>query len=103
MRAGIRLLLWIALLLAVGLVAQNVVVTHQTRTRGLPDDFPAPIAESAVPILGVNVALEQYDEMELDAVLTRIAKGGFVWVRQSFYVGVRSSRPYDWTASDRIL
>jgi len=95
--------LWIALLLAVGLVAQNVVVTHQARTRGLPDDFPAPIAEAAVPILGVNVALEQYDETELDAALTRIAEGGFVWVRQSFYVGAWSSRPYDWTASDRIL
>ncbi|HEY73567.1 MAG TPA: O-antigen ligase family protein [Thermoflexia bacterium] len=103
MRAWVRLFLWMALLLAVGLVAQNVVVTHQTRTRGLPDGFPAPVAEAAVPILGINVALEQYDKAELDAVLTRIAAGGFVWVRQSFYVGARLPRPYDWTASDRIM
>ncbi|MCK4315732.1 MAG: hypothetical protein KAX24_08170, partial [Anaerolineae bacterium] len=80
-----RLFLWLALLLAVGLAVQSVVVTHRTRTRGLPSGFLAPVAGADVPILGVNVALEQYDDKELEAVLTRIAEGGFVWVRQPFY------------------
>jgi hypothetical protein len=101
----------LVLLLVVGLTAQSVIVAHQTRTRGLPDDFPAPVAEADVPILGVNVALEQYDDKELEAALTRIAEGGFVWVRQPFYwsqiepeVGARSPRPYfDWTVPDCIM
>ncbi len=106
----LRLLLWLALLLAVGVAVPAVVVTHQTRTQGRPEGFPTPVAEADVPILGVNVALEQYDDEELEAALARIAAGGFVWVRQSFYwsqiepeVGARSPRPYDWSVPDRIL
>ncbi|RLC95712.1 MAG: hypothetical protein DRI77_09615, partial [Chloroflexi bacterium] len=102
-RFVIRTFLWLTLLLLVCLTASSVVVTHQARTRGLPDEFPPPVTGADVPILGVNVALEQYDDEELDAALARIADGGFVWVRQSFYVGAWSSRPYDWAASDRIL
>ncbi len=107
----------LALLVAVALAAQAVFVAHQTRTRGLPDGFPAPVAGADVPVLGVNVALEQYDDgrgavtAPLEAALTRIAEGGFIWVRQPFYwsqieptVGARSPRPYfDWTVPDRIL
>ena len=102
-RFVIRTFLWLTLLLLVCLTASSVVVTHQARTRGLPDEFPPPVTGADVPILGVNVALEQYDDEELDAALARIADGGFVWVRQSFYVGAWSSRSYDWAASDRIL
>ncbi|MEE9616345.1 MAG: hypothetical protein V3T90_04975, partial [Anaerolineae bacterium] len=103
-----RLFLWLALLLAVGLAVQSVVVTHQTRTRGLPSGFPAPVAGAGVPILGVNVALEQYDDgegEELEAALARIAEGGFVWVRQSFYWSQIEPEPgrFDWTIPDRIM
>ncbi len=103
-----RLFLWLVLLLAVGLAAQTVVVTHQTRTRGLPSGFPAPVAGADVPILGVNVALEQYDDEEgeeLEAALARIAEGGFVWVRQSFYWSQIEPEPgrFDWTIPDRIM
>lgn len=102
-RRALRPLLWLTLLLVVGLIACSVVATHQTRARGLPDGFPAPVVDADVPILGVNVALEQYDEEELVAALARVADAGFVWVRQSFYVGARSPRTYDWAAPDRIL
>jgi len=112
---ALRLLLWLALLLVVALATQAVVVAHQTRVRGLPDGFPAPVAGADVPILGINVALEQYDDEGLEAALIRIAEGGFVWVRQSFYWSqiernrvfsknpVSSLHVFDWTIPDRIL
>ncbi len=105
LQSTIRLLLWLILLLAVALVAQAVVAAHQARTRGLPAGFPAPVAEADVPILGVNVALEQYDDEELETALTRIADGGFVWVRQPFYWSQIELEPnrFDWTVPDRIL
>ena len=100
-----RPFLWLAGLLAVGLVAQPVVAAHQTRVRGLPNGFPAPVAGADVPLLGVNVALEQYDDEELEAALARIAEGGFVWVRQSFVWSQIELQPgrFDWTMSDRIV
>ena len=101
----LRLLLWLILLLVVGLTAQSVIVAHQTHTRGLPNGFPAPVAEAGVPILGVNVALEQYDDKELEAALTRVAEGGFVWVRQPFYWSQIEPKidHFDWTVPDRIM
>ena len=100
-----RLLLWLALLLIVALAIRSVVAAHQVRIRGLPVGFPPPVAEARVPILGVNVALEQYDDAELEAALTRIAEGGFTWVRQSFYWSRIEPEPgrFDWAATDRIL
>ena len=110
---ALRLFLWLALLIVVGLAAQSAVVVHQTRTRGLPSGFPAPVAGAGVPILGVNVALEQYDDRGLEIALTRIAEGGFVWVRQSFtwsqiepdpgHVLSPSKGRFDWTVPDRIV
>ena len=95
----------LALLVVVGLTAQSVVVNHQTHVQGIPTGFPAPVSGADVPILGVNVALEQYDEAGLDAALARIAEGGFVWVRQSFYWSQIQPEPgrFDWTVPDRIL
>ena len=100
-----RLLLWLSGLLAVALAVQPIVVAHRTRTRGLPGDFPAPVTGADVPILGVNVALEQYDGEELEDALGRIAEGGFVWVRQSFYWSQIEPQPgrFDWAVPDRIL
>jgi len=101
----LRPLLWLTLLLVVALLVQSVVVAHRTRTRGLPGGFPAPVAEAGVPILGVNVALEQYDDEGLEAALNRIAEGGFVWLRQSFHWSQIEPQPgrFDWTAPDRVL
>ena len=105
MTRTLRLFLWLAGLFVVGLAAQSVVVTHQARDRGLPSGFPAPVAGADVPILGVNVALDQYDDDDLEATLARIAEGGFVWVRQSFVWSQIEPHPgrFDWTASDRIV
>jgi O-antigen ligase len=103
--AKIRPLFWLALLLVVALLAQGVVADHRTRTRGASVGFPAPVAEADVPILGINVALEQYDDEALEAALTRIADAGFVWVRQSFYwsqIEPQADR-FDWSIPDRIL
>jgi hypothetical protein len=101
----LRLLLWLALLIVAGLVTQAVVVEHQARTRGLPDGFPAPVAGADVPILGVNVALEQYDDEALSAALARVAEGGFTWIRQSFYWSLIEPEPgrHDWSTPDRIM
>ena len=63
----LRLLLWLALLLVVALAAQATIVAHRARVRGIPGAFPKPVAEAAVPMLGVNVALDQYDDEALEA------------------------------------
>jgi len=100
-----RLLLWLTGLLTVVVIAQSIIAAHQTRVRGIEAGFPAPVAEADVPFLGVNVALEQYDEAELDAALDRIVAGGFRWVRQPFYWTQIEPQPgrFDWTVPDRIL
>ena len=102
---ALRLLLWLTGLVAASLLAHAVVVGHQARTRGIAEGFLPPVGEADVPLLGVNVALEQYDDAALEATLARIARGGFVWVRQSFYWRQVEPQPghYDWTASDRIV
>jgi O-antigen ligase len=104
-RRVLRVLLWLALLLIVGLAAQAVVVAHQARVRSLPSGFPAPVAGADVPALGVNVALEQYGDEELETALARIAEGNFVWVRQSFCWSQIEPEPgrFDWTVPDRIM
>jgi len=112
-RAVIRTAVWFLLLLAVAVGAWAVLVSHRARVRGIPDDFPSPVDEADVPSLGVNVALEQYDEQELDVALNHIADGGFVWVRQTFYWSqietdckvCLADMPHlpDWSIPDRIL
>ncbi|MBN1976269.1 MAG: O-antigen ligase family protein [Anaerolineae bacterium] len=109
----IRPLLWLILLLAAALAAQAAITAHQTRIRGVSGGFPAPVAETAVPTLGVNAALEQYEGHTLDAALVWIEEGGFTWVRQSFRLSQiapqagdglgRSQDDFDWATSDRIL
>jgi O-antigen ligase len=101
----LRPILWLAGLLVVALVAQSAVVVHQARLRGIPSGFPAPVAGADVPILGVNVALEQYDDEALSAALARVAEGGFTWIRQSFYWSLIEPEPgrHDWSTPDRIM
>jgi O-antigen ligase len=96
---------WSILLLGVALLMQNAIVTQMTLSRGVPRGFVPPIAEADGPCLGVNVALEQYDGLALDAALTSIEEGGFTWVRQSFYWSEVAStqEEYDWTLPDRIV
>jgi len=107
--AGLRALLCLALLLAAATGAWAVASAHRARARGIPRAFPAPVSDAGVPVLGVNVALEQYDDAALEVALRRIADGGFVWVRQAFFrshiTGDRlsSSGEFDWSSPDRIV
>ncbi len=101
----LRPFLWLILLLVVALAAQATIAAHRTRARGSPGGFPAPVGGADVPILGVNVALEQYDDQALEAALARIEAGGFTWVRQSFCWSRVEPQPgqFDWRVSDRVL
>lgn len=67
-------------------------------TRGLPDGLPQPIAEGGAQ-LGINVALEQYDDAALDENLTQIRDAGIGAVKQSFYF----AEAFDWEGSDRLV
>ncbi|MGD2147882.1 MAG: hypothetical protein PVH41_14390, partial [Anaerolineae bacterium] len=107
--AALRALLCLALLLTAGTGEWAVVSAHRARARGVPKAFPAPVSAADEPVLGVNVALEQYDDAALEVALRRIADGGFVWVRQTFFCShiagrrVSSSREFDWSVPDRIV
>jgi O-antigen ligase len=99
----LRPFLSLILLLVVALAAQATIVAHHAR--GRPGGFPAPVGGADVPILGVNVALEQYDDQALEDALTRIEAGGFTWVRQSFYWSQIEPQPgqFDWRLPERVL
>lgn len=105
MKSTLRLLLWLSLLLALIGLAQALIAARQTCLRGIEPGFPAPVAEADAPRLGINVALEQYGEAELDTALDRIVAGGFRWVRQPFYQSQIEPQPgqFDWAVPDRIL
>ncbi|MGA9351805.1 MAG: O-antigen ligase family protein [Anaerolineae bacterium] len=68
---------------------------------GLPPDVP----QATVNPFGVNVALKQYDEAELEQALGLIEAGGFQWVRQTFpWADIEAQAgQYDWAAWDRIV
>ncbi len=83
-------------LLAAGGVAQRQIFL----TRGIPSGLPEPMAHGGAT-LGLNVALEQYDEAALDATLTQLAATGVRYVKQSFYFAPPSA--YDWENSDRLI
>jgi len=104
---ALRLLLWLALLLAVAVSIWAVVSAHRVRVRGLPSRFPSPVSEANVPALGVNVALHQVGDDSLRAALSRAAEGGFVWIRQSFsWSQIRdadSPAGFDWSGVDRVV
>ncbi|MGD8968665.1 MAG: hypothetical protein PVI07_14240, partial [Anaerolineae bacterium] len=108
-RSAICSFLCLVSLLVVAAGAWAVVSAHRTRVHGVPREFPAPVSEADAPTLGVNVALEQYDDGALEAALLRVADGGFVWVRQAFYWHcierslLSSSAEFDWSSPDRIV
>ncbi|MBK7919536.1 MAG: O-antigen ligase family protein [Chloroflexi bacterium] len=65
--------------------------------RGIPAGLPGPIAYSG-PRLGLNVALEQYDDAALAANLEQIAALGVSDIKQTFTF----SEDFDWAAADRL-
>ena len=85
--------------------AQTVVVRHLADARGLDEEFPPVVAGADAPLLGVNVALEQYSPEQLEAILDDLTEAGFVWLRQPFYWRQLAPTPgrADWDAADRIV
>jgi len=97
--------LWLLLLSVLPIAASHAFDTHRLCSRGASEEFPAPVRGADVPLPGVNVALEQYGDEELENALRRIAAGGFVWIRQSFYRSktVYGEGYYNWSISDRVF
>jgi len=100
-----RVGLWLALLLtaAVGLQRLAVLQLSSPSQQGL--DFPAPVDGADVPLLGVNVSLEQYGQADLYSVLSDLAESGFGWVRQTFCWEGIEPQPgrADWTWADSVV
>ncbi len=67
-------------------------------TRGISDDAPLLVVGGGVAP-GVNVSLEQYDDVALDENLAHIAAAGLTHLKQTFYY----SENFDWTVSDRLV
>ena len=106
-RSLLSLFLKLVLLLAVG--AALVVVWDRQRaqveqSQGVAGGFPSPVAGADVPLLGVNVDLEQYDQAELSAALERIHAAGITWVRQTFHWSQIEPTPgrFDWSLPERV-
>jgi O-antigen ligase len=93
-------------LVAVVLAAVAVTSQYQIETRGIPTDFPQPIAYANLPRWGVNVALEQYDDAALaDALSSIIEATDFSWARQTFpWAEIEPERGrFDWDKWDDIV
>lgn len=100
----------VAVICALGLTAvviAAVAITFQRNfeTRGAPEGFPTPVSFADVPRQGINVALEQYDDVTLRRNLNAIRTTGFGWVRQTFpWARIEPQRgQFDWTPWDRIV
>jgi len=91
------------ILCALGLVivACLAFVVWTKQGGGLPPDVP----QATVNPFGVNVALEQYDEAQLEQALALIEAGGFQWLRQTFpWADIEAQAGhYDWAAWDIIV
>jgi O-antigen ligase len=74
-------------------------------TRGRTEGFPQPIFGAEQLRLGVDAALDQYDDATLDARLGELAARGLRSVRQEFrWADMEPQRgQFDWSASDRIF
>lgn len=71
---------------------------HNYMIRGIPEGLPQLIAHGGAK-LGLNVALDQYDDKSLADNLRAIRELGVPSVKHSFYF----CQSYDWDATDRIV
>jgi hypothetical protein len=74
-------------------------------TRGTVQPFPQPVFGAEELRLGVNAALEQYDDRTLEARLSGLAERGIRTVRQEFRWSALEPAQgrFNWAASDRIM
>lgn len=103
-RVNLSLLLSLTAVLAL-FVAASLLLSRYQQTRGALNGLPPLDSPERVPILGVNVDLRQYDQVELAENLEEIAATGFIWVRQTFDWGeIEATRgAYEWESSDTIV
>ena len=78
---------------------------HAAQSRGMPDGFPPPIRGAEEVRMGVNVALEQYDDATLDQRLNDLRHRGVRYIRQVFrWNDIEPRRgAFDWATSDRLI
>ncbi len=91
--------------LAASVAAWGVRNAQAVDARGREPGFPTPVFGAESLLLGVNTALEQYDDETLDARLALLARQGVRLVRQEFrWADLEPRRgAFDWRASDRIV
>jgi O-antigen ligase len=101
--------LLIALLCLLGLasvigIGMGVTRQQAQAARGLSYGFPAPLTPPQHD-LGVNVALEQYDDAPLKTAVAQIKQAGFTTMRQTFpWASIEPVEgQFDWTQWDRIV
>ncbi|HSD84914.1 MAG TPA: beta-galactosidase, partial [Anaerolineae bacterium] len=103
-RALILTLVCLAGLVIVGGAAVAIPQQHDQITRGIFFGFPEPLAPAHRGV-GVNVALEQYDETQLKTELAQIRQSGFSWIRQTFpWAQIEPEQgQFAWEKWDRIV
>jgi O-antigen ligase len=74
-------------------------------SRGTVQPFPQPVFGAEELRLGVNAALEQYDDQALNARLSELAERSIRAIRQEFrWSALEPARGrFDWAISDRIM
>ncbi|VAW34353.1 hypothetical protein MNBD_CHLOROFLEXI01-4721 [hydrothermal vent metagenome] len=97
-RARLLTLFWLLLSLLALLAMGGLKLRQDFLTRGIPTGLPQPINFGGVQ-LGLNVALQQYDNDELAENLQQISDLGVHYVKQSFYF----SESFDWDEADRLV
>jgi O-antigen ligase len=90
------LFLFLAILALLAIVA--LWMSRDYQTRGIPMGLPQPIEDGGVR-LGLNVALEQYDNAALETTLRAVNSLGVQAVKQSFYF----CGEFDWASADSII
>jgi Beta-galactosidase len=78
---------------------------QRSEARGREAGFPQPTFGASSLQLGVNAALEQYDDAALAQHLARLSAAGITSIRQEFrWSTIEPARgEFDWRASDRIF
>jgi len=95
----------LALLIVFGALTAAARDSAQAEARAVATDFPQPVQHAETLRLGVNAALEQYDDATLERRLSDVAAAGVTHVRQEFrWAEIEPTKgARDWRAADRIV
>jgi len=103
--SGCVLALHVLLLVAIGVSAVALRLQAQPYPPGVTFGPPPAIQPAITDLVGINVSLQQYDDVGLAAVLADLQAFNVRWLRQSFSWADIEPREgqFDWSAADRIL